>query len=153
MKPFQINIDIKTHLNEKTLWKVTWNNQKIKKLHKFYKTPRNLQSLGRFLVTLPFPTPESFLPPYERLDFAKRATIIWPQSLIELICGLTRRQESSRIPQTLTLRIGPHIFLDVSLDWLLVCQFILTVKNVSSYHLKLTNNICNKTRSLIRCLQ
>ena len=28
-------------------------------------TPQNLQSLGRFLVTLPFPTPESFLPPYE----------------------------------------------------------------------------------------
>ena len=23
-KPFQINIDIKTHLNKKTLWKVTW---------------------------------------------------------------------------------------------------------------------------------
>ena len=30
-----------------------------------------------------------------------------PQSLIELICGLTRRQESSGIPQTLHLRKSP----------------------------------------------
>ena len=36
--------------------------------------------------------------------FAKRGTTMPPQSLIELICGLTRCQESSGIPQTLTLR-------------------------------------------------
>ena len=32
--------------------------------------------------------------PNETLYFAKRATTMSPQSLIELICGLTRRQES-----------------------------------------------------------
>ena len=53
------------------------------------KTPRNLQSLGRFLVTL-------FFCHLIRLYFAKRATMP-PQSLIELICGLTFRQESSGI--------------------------------------------------------
>ena len=100
--------------------------------------------------------PESFLPPHERLYFAKQASTMSPQSLIELFCGLTRRQESSGIPQTLTLRksklkfpvfnnchegeilkypwnhykkIRPNIFLDVPRDRLLVCQFILTVQN------------------------
>ena len=28
-----------------------------------------------------------------------------------------------------TEKIGPNIFQDVPLDWLLVCQFIVTVKN------------------------
>ena len=69
-KPFQININIKT---KKTLSKVTLylKQPDTWKTNKFYKTPQNLQSLGRFLVTFPFPTPESFLPPYERLYFAK----------------------------------------------------------------------------------
>ena len=39
-----------------------------------------------------------------RLYFAKCATTMSPQSLMKLICGLTRRQESSGMPQTLTLR-------------------------------------------------
>ena len=44
-----------------------------------------------------------------RLYFAKRATTMSPQSLIELICSLTCCQESSRIPQTfLILRIATH---------------------------------------------
>ena len=43
----------------------------------------------------------------ERLYFAKRRTTMSPQSLIELICGLTRRQESPGIPQTLNLRKSP----------------------------------------------
>ena len=45
------------------LW--TWHNQTHEKLYKFYKMPQNLQSLWRFLFTLPFLTPERFLPPYE----------------------------------------------------------------------------------------
>ena len=60
-KPFQIDIDIHT---KKTLWKVhvTLNLKQPdhEKPYKFYKTPQNLLRLGCFLVTLPFPTPESF---------------------------------------------------------------------------------------------
>ena len=79
-KPFQINIHVKTRrCYERLPW--TWNNQIHEKLYKFYKTPQNLQSLGCFLVTLPFPMPESFLPPYE--TFAKRATTKSRQSLID----------------------------------------------------------------------
>ena len=61
--------------------------------------------MGRFLVTLRFSTLESFLPLYERLfcEARKHHRCMSPQSLSKLICGLTRCQESSGIPQTLTL--------------------------------------------------
>ena len=63
-----------------------------------------------FLSQYPSQRLRVFLPPYERLYsvyFAKRETTMSPQSPIELICGLTRRQESSGILQTLTLRKSP----------------------------------------------
>ena len=40
--------------------------------HMHMKNCINLQSLGHFLVTLPLPTSQSFLPPYERLYFYGR---------------------------------------------------------------------------------
>ena len=111
-----------------------------------------------------------------RLYFAKHATTMSPQSLIELICGLTGRQESScrnttnpnfkkispkiscfkQLPLMQNIKMPLNIFLDVPLDWLLVCQFILTMKN-KSVKLPLETNkqkyhatfICKKTRNLI----
>ena len=59
----------------------------VKKLHKFYKTPRNLQSLGLSFSNYPSQRLRIFLPPYERLYLAKRATTMSPQSLIEFILG------------------------------------------------------------------
>ena len=59
---------------------------------------------GTFPYNITLPTPDSFWPPYERLYFAKHATSMSPQSLIKLICSLTRRQKSSGTLQTLTLR-------------------------------------------------
>ena len=56
-----LDTDIKTHLNDKTLWKATLNSKQPthEKLHEFYYTPWNMQSLGRFFVTLLFPMPVS----------------------------------------------------------------------------------------------
>ena len=58
-KPFQINIDIKT---KKTLWKVTLKKERDMK--NCINIIRRQES-GTFLVTLPFPTPESFFAPFE----------------------------------------------------------------------------------------
>ena len=87
-------------------WPLTWNNQTHEKLYKFYKMPRNLQNFGMFPYHITLPnTWEFFATLWDY--FAKGATTMSPQSLIKLICGLTRRQESSGMPQTLTLRKLP----------------------------------------------
>ena len=63
-KPIQIDINIKPIGIMKDITLNLKQPETHEKLDKFYQTsPRDLQNLGRFLVTLPFPMPESFLPP------------------------------------------------------------------------------------------
>ena len=63
----------KTHLNEKTFIKLELETTTpIKKLYKFYNMLRNLPSLGRFFVTLPFPMPESSLVTVSQLRTEKK---------------------------------------------------------------------------------
>ena len=93
-KPFQINIDIKT---KKTLRKVTLNLKQpvIKNCINFIRRQDICRVWDVSLSHYPFQRLIVFCH-LMRLYFVKRTTTMSPQSPIELICGLTHRQESFR---------------------------------------------------------